>query len=323
MKYIVLVKAKKKEEEEETEEEEREEPEREGEEETEEEGEVKVGDTILIPGTEKEVEVVAVGRDGITAKDEEDNKYLIRNESVKEEKEKENPGEDEEDKEKEDISIPLEEKVAKKEKGEEKGGEEEEVSIKDFLKKEFKEGDWIQAISLSKLLDMSVKEVTKELKKLEEVGFIQYVADNKWGDILYKYTGAERSKDEAKPNKYETFKRQEAKGEEESGKKEDPVISEFKRLSGWKFDDSWVVPDPKHDEVYLIFVRSGEKKYRAAIFYREDEEVEEVEFKEAAEKHAPKELKAQMGGKKKEKKEKKSPSDRAKMAEVEPSRRNQ
>ena len=294
MKYIVILnKAKRKLEEDEEEKKLSKKPPKnkepdEGEEEEGTESEVDVGHVILVPGTEKEAEVTAVGKDGVTAKDEGGNKYLIRRENLEP---KDEEGEEEgKDKDKDNDSL-------KDKMGKNPDDEEEEVSVEDYLKKEQKEGDWIQASTIAKLMDVDPRKVKKELKKLEEKGLIQYVTDNKWGDILYKYTGAERSKDEAKPNKYG-----EAKGEEEKegpDKKEDPIVSEFKKISGWKFDESWVVPDPKHDDVYLVFTKIGEKKYKAAIFYRKNKEFDEVGFKEAAEKYAPKELKKQMKGKEK------------------------
>lgn len=116
MRYIILEKSK----------EELEDKEKDKEEKPEEqtESKVDVGHVVLVPGTKKKAEVTAVGKDGVTARDDKGNRFQMVHENVKtkdgkEPKEEEKPEENE-----------------KPEKPEEKDGD----SIDSKLPKEKKEG---------------------------------------------------------------------------------------------------------------------------------------------------------------------------------------
>jgi hypothetical protein len=251
------------------------------------EDDVEIGDTIIVPGTDKEVQVISSGKDGITAQDDDENKFLIRHDKV--ETPKENEDEEDESGNTKEILSSIKESLKDK-VGARDEDEEEQETVENYLKDEkFKIGDWVQASSIAQQMDRNKKEVAKELRKLEAKGIIQFVLDNKWGDVLYKYTGAERSEYEAKPNSFRAYNKLMDRGEDRA--REDPIATEFREISGWRYDTAWVTKDPKHMDVYLIFTQDGDDKFRAAVYYKKAREFDEVGFKEAAKKYAPKKLK--------------------------------
>jgi len=215
IRYVLLVRKAVKDPEEQEEKEPKKKPKKEPEEEPEEkqeegnESDTEVGHVIMVPDSDKKVDVTAVGQHGVTARDEKGNKYQILHEHVEKDgnskNENEKNGKNKKDENKGDDEESLDSNLPKK--GDKKGvgelggeGKEEKFkTVKDFLKKyKPQEGDWVQATAIAKHSGIDRKIVKKELKKMELEGDIQYVNENKWGDVLYKWTGAHRAEHEGK-----------------------------------------------------------------------------------------------------------------------------
>ena len=214
---------------------------------------VEVGHVIIIPETEKKVNVTAVGKDGVTAQDEKGNKYLVRHENVVTENDQKENESDAENEQKEKIKISLDDKLNKKEhkkgtkfdtkephKKEKKKDEEE--NVENYLKKHYKQGDWLKPHDIAKLMDISIGKVEKELDELKERGIVQLQAESKTGDRLFKYIKAGRSKEEAKPNTYskKPFDEKETNPkdrEEDKGKSKRPNLKKLKPSEIWKKEE--------------------------------------------------------------------------------------
>jgi ribosomal protein S25 len=180
--------------------------------------ELNVGHVIVIPNTETKVNVTAIGKDGVTAQDDEGNKFLIRHENVKTEEEVEEDADDgkkeEEVEQREKIKVSLDDLLNKKEhkKGTKFDTKEshdkdkkkiDETTVEGYLKKNIKKDGWVQTSTIAKLMDIKTNEADEQLKDLKERGILQLIADSDLnGDILYKYVNNERGESEAKPASY-------------------------------------------------------------------------------------------------------------------------
>jgi predicted transcriptional regulator len=214
---------------------------------------VEIGHVIIIPDTDKKVYVTAIGKEGVTAQDEEGNKYLVRHENIKteedlSEEEKDNTNEIENE-QKEEIKDSLEDKLNKKEhkKGtkfdtkkphKEDISKEEEVTVESYLKKNMKQNDWVTTAVLAKLTGISISKVSRELEELEEKGLVQVQAESKTGEVLYKYVKNERIKEEARANNYprDQFDREKHKKENDEEIKK-PNLKKLKPSEVWKKED--------------------------------------------------------------------------------------